>query len=150
MVQRTRVSLPDLYAEDETAWLEEMAGRIAAGEHADLDFASLGEYLSDMAKRDRREVFSRLVVLIAHVLKWQYQPDKRSGSWQRTILEQRRELAGAASKGVLRRHADDVLADAYVAAVEDAVIETGLPPDTFPAECAYTFDELLAFLPTNG
>lgn len=150
MVQRTRVSLPDLYAEDETAWLEEMAGRIASGEHADLDYASLGEYLSDMANRDRREVFSRLVVLIAHVLKWQHQPDKRSGSWQRTILEQRRELVGAASKGVLRRHADDVLADAYVAAVEDAVIETGLPPDTFPAECPYTFDELIAFLPTTG
>jgi hypothetical protein len=149
VVQRTPTRLPELYAEDETAWLEEMADRIAAGERDSLDFASLQEYLTDMANRDRREVYSRLVVLIAHVLKWQHQPDRRSGGWQATIFEQRRELKGAASKGVLRRHADDVLADAYADAVEEAAGETGLPAATFPADCPYTFDDLLAFVPTG-
>lgn len=150
MVLRTGQPLAELYAEDETAWLECMTDLIDAGALAELDYANLREYLHDMAKRDRREVFSRLVVLLAHVLKWTYQPDKQSGSWQRTILEQRRELIGAASKGVLRTHADDVLADAYAAAIEDAAIETGLPPATFPGEYPYTFDELLVFLPAIG
>lgn len=147
---RTGLPLTELYAEDETAWLECMTDLIDAGALGELDYANLREYLHDMAKRDRREVYSRLVVLLAHVLKWTHQPDKRSGSWQRTILEQRRELIGAASKGVLRTHADDVLPDAYAAAVEDAVIETGLPATTFPADCPYTFDELLAFLPVGA
>lgn len=149
MVRRTGQTMAELYVEDETAWLEEMAARIDAGAHSDLDYASLREYLSDMAKRDRREVFSRLVVLLAHVLKWTHQSDRRSASWQGTIFEQRMELEGAASGGVLRTHADDVLPKAYEKAVERAAIETGLPASSFPADCPYTFDELLAFVPAG-
>ena len=59
---------------------------------AEMDYQNLSEYLADMARRDRREVFSRLVVLLSHLLKWEHQPEKRSGSWRGTILEQRREL----------------------------------------------------------
>ncbi len=147
VVARTQNRLPALFAEDETAWLDEMAELIAAGDHAELDYANLQEYLTDMAKRDRREVFSRLVVLITHILKWQHQPDKRSSSWQGTIFEQRRELEGAAEGGVLRAHADEVLAKAYERGVEQTVVETGLLAETFPADCPYTFDDLLAFLP---
>src|SRR5579864_3548088 len=84
--------LPLLFERDETAWLEIMAQLAAQGRYTEMDHANLSEYLSDMAKRDRREVFSRLVTLLMHLLKWEHQPDHRSGSWQGTILEQRREL----------------------------------------------------------
>ncbi len=147
MTQRTELALPELYAEDETAWLDAMVELVEAGAYAELDFVSLGEYLSDMARRDRREVESRLVVLLMHILKWIYQPEQRSRSWRASIVEQRQELRRLAGRGVLRNHAESVLAEVYREAVERAVAETGLPPETFPAECAYSVDELTSFDP---
>lgn len=149
MTHRTELALPELYAEDETAWLDAMADLLGAGAYSELDFASLREYLTDMAKRDRREVESRLVVLVTHVLKWVHQPDQRSRSWQGSIVEQRQELRRLAGRGVLRSHAESVLAEAYQEAVERATVETGLPPEAFPAECAYSVDELLSFDPVT-
>jgi hypothetical protein len=52
-----------------TAWLEIMSGLAAAGRHAEMDFRNLAEYLADMARRDRREVKSRLVALLANLLR---------------------------------------------------------------------------------
>jgi hypothetical protein len=149
MVQRTAVALPDLYAEDETAWLDAMADRLAAGAYADLDYANLREYLTDMAQRDRREVESRLVVLAMHVLKWVHQPDRQTRGWRGSILEQQQELRRLAGRGVLRNHALASLAEAYQQAVERAAVETGLPREAFPPECEYTVDELLAFDPAG-
>lgn len=147
MRQQTETAIADLYAEDETAWLDAMADLLATGAYSELDFANLREYLTDMAKRDRREVESRLVILLAHILKWVHQPDKRSRSWQVSIIEQRQELKRLASRGVLRNHAESVLADVYREAVERSAIETDLSPKAFPAECEYSIDELLSFDP---
>jgi len=147
MTQLTELALPELYTEDETAWLDAMVDLLAAGTYAELDFASLREYLSDMAKRDRREVESRLVVLVMHILKWVHQPEHRTRSWRGSIIEQRQELRRLAGRGVLRNHAESVLADVYREAVERGAVETGLPPEAFPAECAYSVDELLSFDP---
>ena len=87
---------------------------------------------------------SRLTTLLGHVLKWLHQPDHRSRSWRGTIIEQRQELASLTAHGVLRQHADAVLADAYADAIERAVAETGLPAQTFPAECPFTLAQLLS------
>ncbi len=144
---RTELSLPELYVEDETAWLDAMADRIQAGAIHEIDYPNLGEYLTDMAKRDRREVESRLVVLLRHVLKWIYQPEYQSRSWRSSIVEQRQELIRLASRGVLRNHADSVLNEVYPEAVERAAAETGLTLDAFPLECAFTVDELFSFEP---
>ena len=146
MIQ-TQHSLTDLYLADETAWLESMVDRLQSGAYAELDYANLKEYLSDMAGRDRREVESRLVVVLTHILKWAYQPDRRSRSWRSSIIEQRQELARLAARGVLRNHAESVLSDVYSEALERASAETGLPVEHFAAECEYTFDELLFFDP---
>src|SRR5215210_6289947 len=112
------VSPSVLYEQDETAWLEAMSELIRQDRLDEVDYPNLAEYLADMARRDRREVESRLTVLIAHALKWAHQPDHRSGSWRSTIIEQRQELEGLASRGVLRNHASAVLADVYRKAVE--------------------------------
>src|SRR5205807_1412060 len=97
--------------------------------------------------RERREVESRLVVLLMHILKWEHQPDHRSRSWSGTIIEQRQELVRHAGRGVLRKHAESALAGAYEDAIERAAEETGLPPETFPAACPYTVDQLLNYKP---
>lgn len=139
------IAASDLFLEDETAWLEWMAERIQAGAHEELDYRHLQEYLLDMAKRDRREVESRLVVLMMHVLKWVAQPQGRCGSWRSTILEQQFELGRLAGQGVLRNHAESTLPELYLVAVKRAVAETGLAPEVFPPECEYAFDDLLHF-----
>src|SRR5205814_63075 len=81
---------------------------------------NLAEYLADMARRDRREVESHLTVLITHVLKGVHQPGHRTGSWKATLIEQRQELEGLVSRGVLRNHAETALTEMYGKAVERA------------------------------
>ena len=143
MIQKRAILDSDLYEADETAWLDAMADLIEQGRLDELDYAHLREYLSDMAKRDRREVESRLALLIEHLLKWDYQPKKRTRSWRRTILVQQQELAEDCAGGVLRNHAEETLAKIYSKASARAVAETGLAPKTFPKECPYTLDQAL-------
>lgn len=137
-------SLSTLYDEDETAWLEAMAQLVAERQCEALDYDHLSEYLIDMARRDRREVRSRLVVLLTHLLKWECQPEKQSASWRATIRAQRRELREDLESGTLRRHAEAVLAKAYEDARYQAADETELPVETFPSVCKFTVEELLS------
>ncbi|HET6576565.1 MAG TPA: DUF29 domain-containing protein [Fimbriiglobus sp.] len=136
--------LSTLYEQDETAWLEAMAELAAQGRLSEMDHQHLSEYLADMAKRDRREVFSRLVVLLAHLLKWDHQPDRRSGSWRGTIREQRRELRQLLESATLQSHAEAVFADAYAEARRQAADETELSVEIFPEECGWTLDTALS------
>ena len=144
MMQRTPIPTAALYEVDETAWLEATAELLRNGRLAEVELTTLAEYLTDMAKRDRREVFSRLVVLLSHLLKWEYQSDNRSGSWRGTILEQQRELRQLLESGTLRNHATAVFAEAYVDARKQAAAETGLARTAFPEECGWDLDGALA------
>jgi Domain of unknown function DUF29 len=144
MANQRAIPLASLYHEDETAWLEAMSRLVAERRFDEIDCEHLSEYLLDMARRDRREVSSRLVVLLTHLLKWEHQPAQRSGSWRGTILTQRRELRLLLESGTLRNHADAVLADAYQDAREQAAAETELPLETFPLEGGQSIDKLIA------
>jgi Domain of unknown function DUF29 len=134
-----------LYERDEVAWYGAMIELIEQGRTEEVDFTNLKELLASMARSERREVESRLAVLFAHFLKWQYQPEKRSNSWRLTMEIQRQYLAyEIESSGTLRNHAVEILEQAYRKGVRQAAIETGLPLETFPATCQVTLDELLA------
>jgi Domain of unknown function DUF29 len=113
-----------LYERDETAWLEAMSNLAAQGRYAKMDHPNLSKYLADMAKRDRREVSRRLIILLTLHLKWVHHPDQQSGSWQGTILEQRRELRKLLESGTLPNHTVSVLAEAYADARKQAAAET--------------------------
>jgi hypothetical protein len=143
MIRPATMPLELLYEQDETAWLEAMAVLAAEGRLSEMDHRHLSEYLSGMSKRDRREVFNRLVVLFTHLLKWEHQPDRRSGSWRGTIREQRRELRQLLESGVLRAHAEAVLADAYAEARLQAADETELDVAIFPVASSMTVEELV-------
>jgi hypothetical protein len=132
-----------LYEADEVAWLDRSADLIRAGRTDELDYPNLAEFLTDMAIRERREVKSRLIVLLLHLLKWEYQPQQRSRSWLVTIRLQRGELGDFFTSRTLARHAEAVLDEAYARAVAAAEDETGLPAGTFPADCPYTIDQAL-------
>lgn len=143
MAAAVETPLEVLYEQDETAWLETMSLLAAEGRVSEMDIGNLRDYLSDMARRDRREVLSRLSVLIAHLLKWRYQPSRRSGSWRETVELQRQELAEVMESGTLRNHAAEVLPKAYGNGVRQAAAETGLDESTFPDECPFGLDDVL-------
>jgi len=143
-VSATRLPLTALYEKDETAWLDTMSV-LAAGERtAEMDFVNLSEFLSSMARRDRRKVRSCLVVLMTHLLKWEFQPIGRGKSWTLTIREQRSELQFELQSGTLRNYAEEVFEEAYEQSRLHAEAETGLSESTFPEKPMWTLDAVLA------
>jgi Domain of unknown function DUF29 len=143
MIKQTE-SPPSLHEKDETAWLELTASLVAEGRFGDIDRSALAEYLTDMAKRDKREVANRLTVLMAHVLKWEHQHKSRSNSWRATIISQQDELEELLESGTLRRYAEEILTKCYSKAVQRTAAETGLPVEKFPEACPYLIDRLLS------
>ena len=136
--------MPDLYATDFYAWTREQADLLRAGKLSALDVAHLAEEIESMGRNERNRLANRLAVLLAHLLKWRFQPGLRGNSWRLTIREQRRRAARVLAQnpslgGVL----DAILADAYGDAVLMAERETGLPESTFPVECPWTLDQAM-------
>jgi hypothetical protein len=139
-----------LYDEDLYAWCNEQARLLRAGEFSRLDVENLAEELESIGRSDRREIDGRLVVLIAHLLKWRLQLGFRSRSWSATIREQRRRIARLLQESPsLRPVVDQLLVQAYIDAGDKVADETGLAETAFAADCPFTSDEILAedFLP---
>jgi hypothetical protein len=139
----TKVNLGALYEMDEVAWLEKSVRLLKQKRFDGLDYLNLEEFLDSMAKSQRREVKSRLATLMAHLLKWQFQKDQRTGSWKATIIHQRGELEDIFSSRTLKNHAIDILSKAYQRAVQEASAETGLNESAFPSDCPFSLDYLL-------
>ena len=138
------IDLKSLYDTDELAWIEEQVDALRAGDLDRLDRANLIECLTDMAKRERRELESRLIVLAMHVLKCRIQPPP-SRSWRLTILEQQRMVSAMLRDyPSLAAQADGLLRDAYPHAVTAALVETGLDRGAVPAD-APSVQALLQF-----
>jgi hypothetical protein len=144
--------LTNLYDTDYPAWAQRHAELLRARRFEELDIVHLVEELGDMSKSDRRELRSRLLVLIAHVLKWEYQygtlaerwREFKGDSWRATIIEQRKQLADLLKQSPgLKNVLIDTIAAAYPDAVELACDETGLPSTTFPECCPYRPEQLL-------
>jgi hypothetical protein len=144
MGKRAPVVDPSLYDEDLFQWTRETAALIRAGRFKEVDWEHVAEETEDMGKRDRREVLSRLIVLIMHLLKWELQPKLRGTSWRATVVDQRREIELLlADSPSLRRHTKTDLPAVYRKAVRDTAKATFLKEDAFPAECPYSFEQLL-------
>lgn len=140
MLQTASVEmLSELFETDETAWLEQMAALAVSGDVSLLDLPHLSEYLTDMAKRDKREAQRRLMVLLVHLLKWDHQPNLRSRSWELTIEEQREELQDLLQSATLRHHAEQSLDLCY----RRAAVETNLPEGSFPQQCPRSLEQVL-------
>jgi hypothetical protein len=117
-----------LYDEDFFEWTQRTAELIREGRFSEVDREHLAEEIADMGKRDRRELRSRTVRLIQHLLKWKYQPKRRCNSWLATIGEQRRRLLLLLEDSPsLRRVLEDDLGLLYSQAVRAALQEMRLP-----------------------
>jgi hypothetical protein len=133
-----------LYEKDFYRWLEQTIALVREGRFNEIDRDILLDELESMGKRDKRELTNRLTILMAHLLKWQFQADARSSSWIASIAEQRLQIAGQLEdspslKGILT----EATAKAYPKAVGLAAKETGLAPNQFPSACPFSLSELL-------
>ena len=102
-------------------------------------------FRSDLGKRERRALVSRLAVLLGHLLKWQYQPDyPYRKSWRATINIQRRAVAKLLNENPsLRGQVDLLIAEAYPDALDLAVAETPFEYEHFPVICPWTIEQIL-------
>lgn len=132
------------YDVDFHAWATEQAALLRAGRLDEADVAHIAVEIETLGRGEKRELVSRLAVLLLHFLKWAHQPDRRSKSWRLTIQEQRRQLVRhLRDNPSLMAWADEAMADAYGDAVLRAERETDLPRDVFPWACPYGFDQAL-------
>lgn len=144
--------LASLYKNDYAAWARHNAELLRARRFEELDIGHLLEELSDMGKSERHELESRLLVLLAHLLKWDYQyhalaerwREFKGDSWRATIIEQRKRLALRLRKSPgLKSLLEEAIADIYPDAVDLASDETGLSLDAFPSHCPYRTEQVL-------
>ncbi len=133
-----------LYEQDFYQWTQEQAALLKAGALAQLDIENLIEEVESMGKSQRRSLESRLTVLIMHLLKWEYQPERQSNSWRSTIVTQRKEIKRLLrdSPG-LKPTVNEIIIEIFHDAVELAAIETGLPETTFPKNCPYSIEQIM-------
>ncbi|MEB3174110.1 MAG: DUF29 domain-containing protein [Cyanobacteriota bacterium] len=135
---------PALYEADFNLWIEETAKTLKAGDFGALDLENLIEEIESMGRNNRREVRSRLIVLMLHLLKWKYQPEKQSNSWIDAITEQRLQLRLIMEDSPsLKPFAEDVLDKCYQEARKEAIEETNLPSSVLPLERPFTQAEIL-------
>ncbi|MDP8995315.1 MAG: DUF29 domain-containing protein [Pseudomonadota bacterium] len=133
------------YADDHAAWIEQQVALLRAGRFDELDLQNLVEELEALVRSERRELQSRLEVLLTHLLKWDHQPNFRSRSWELTIREQRRRLRELLDESPsLRGALQGIAPKAYRGAVVEAIRQTGLDRSVFPPSMPYSVDDLLA------
>lgn len=134
----------DLYETDIVAWANEQASLLRSGALDRLDLEHLAEEIEDVGKSEQRELAHRMAVLLAHLLKWRFQPERRGASWEVTIRTQRssieRRLRRTPSLKATLADAD-WWADVWDDALAEATRATGIRD--LPSRCPWTRDQIL-------
>jgi hypothetical protein len=134
------------YEKDIIAWANEQASFIRAGRFDFLDLENIAEEIEDVGKSEQRELESRMAVLLAHLLKWQFQPTHRGASWEKTISVQRKMVVRRIQKTPSLKHTmqdTEWWDDAWIDAVAQAAKETGIDILKFPESCTWTPEQTL-------
>ncbi len=132
------------YDEDFYAWSLHNAALIRAGKLSEVDLENVAEEIESMGKANKRELISRLAVLLAHLLKWKFQPGLRGNSWKYTIENQRFEVRDLLNESPSLKHElDEQLNHAYKKALILAAAETGLTRTTFPETSPFSLADAL-------
>jgi hypothetical protein len=149
-LEQTSVKLSDLYGQDYILWLEKTCQKLAENRFEDLDLPNLLEELSDMGRSEKRALISNLIGVLMHLLKYAYQPQKRSNSWRFTIKEHRRHIQESLKESPsLRAYLLQNFDECYREARDLAATETGLDVSAFPEANPFTLEQTLdrGFLP---
>jgi len=133
-----------LYERDFFAWTQDQADALRRRSVNELDWENLLEEVESMGRQARNELRSHLIVLLTHLLKWRFQPQRRSRSWTFSILEQRREAERLILENPsLKPELAEILGDAYRTARLRAARETRLTAKRFPKESPFTWDQAM-------
>ncbi|MEG3863130.1 DUF29 domain-containing protein [Microcoleus sp. herbarium12] len=144
MTTKLEVDRQKLYDTDYLRWIETTVEKLRARDYSNIDWENLIAEIEDMGRSERRSLESNLVVIILHLLKWQFQPEQRSGSWKGSIVEHRRRIRKTLKDSpILKPYLEEVLVECYADALEQASAETGLSVETFPQSCIYSAVEVL-------
>ncbi|MDZ8237293.1 MAG: DUF29 domain-containing protein [Nostoc sp. ChiQUE01a] len=142
-----------LYETDFYAWTQEQVSLLKTQQWEQLDTLNLIEEIETLGRRERQELRNRLGILLGHLLKWQFQPEKRSNSWLGTIREQRVQIKLLLQDSPsLKPYLNEVFLTIYELGLALAIRETELDENVFPEICPYTLDETLnpEFLPNQN
>ena len=132
------------YNSDFYGWTQEQAALLKAGRLSEIDIENLIEEVETMGRSEKRELNSRLTVLLVHLLKWQFQPIRRGNSWRITIEQQRLEFKDVLDDNPsLKPLLDAILLQAYTKAKVAASKETAIDKSVFPEQCPWSFLQLL-------
>lgn len=133
-----------LYDQDFYLWTQQQAALLKAGALSQLDIENLTEEIESMGKSQKKELISRMVILLMHMLKWDHQSDRRGRSWLKTIATQRTEIEILLyDNPSLKNELSNTVLKAYRLAVKQASTETGLGIGSFPLNCAYTIEQIM-------
>lgn len=136
--------MSSLYDTDPYTWAMRQADALRRRSANEVDWENVAEEIESVGKSEARELLSRYAVLLTHLLKWHYQPDRRSASWEITIKGQRKMAARHLAKNPgLKPYQDELFADAYLEAQTAAALETGLPLETFPEASPVTLAQAM-------
>lgn len=133
----------NLYETDFYAWTLEQSKLLKEGDFQHLDLVNLVEEVESLGKQQRQELENRLAVLLGHLLKWEFQPDRRSKSWRATVREQRRTIQRLlAQNPSLKPYLGEAIAVAYESGLDLVVRETPLDYPDLPTDCPYTSQQI--------
>lgn len=133
------------YNEDFYAWALSTAEMIRKGRFSEIDVEHVAEEIESMGRSDKRALIHRLAVLIAHLLKWQFQPVRQSNSWKYTIKEQRFRVKQLLEESPSLKY--EIEMKAFKTAYQEALIlaakQTGIAEDNFPKDCPFSLQQCL-------
>ncbi len=147
-----RITSKTLYETDFVRWIEVSTEQLRNRDYSQVDWENLIEELEEMSRRERKALKSNLIVVLLHLLKWDVQADRRSGSWRGSIREHRRRLIDdLADSPSLNAYLREVIESCYDNARLQAADETGLDLTLFPVGCPYSIEQILSpeFLPES-
>ncbi|MES2325619.1 MAG: DUF29 domain-containing protein [Pseudomonadota bacterium] len=132
------------YETDFTIWVDEQVAILRARKFDELDLPNVVVELETIASFQMYELESRVGMLLLHLLKCQFQPERRSGNWVGTVIEQRHRIVRRLDHSPsVKRLLPEIVEVEYPVAVKRASAETGLAKEVFPAENPYTLAQLL-------
>ena len=135
----------ETYLADFNLWIEQTVKLLRENRWQEIDVANLIEEVEDLGKSERRGIASQLVRLLLHLLKWEYQPQRRSDSWLDSITDARTQIELAIEDSPsLRNYLAENIADSYQRARRQVAKQTNIEIGVFPGNCPYSLEEILA------
>ncbi|MBV9065206.1 MAG: DUF29 domain-containing protein [Methylobacteriaceae bacterium] len=143
----TPVRVPELsvsYADDLYSWTKQQASLLLSGRFSELDIEHIVEELIGVGNEQYDKLQSALTILLMHLLKWDYQPERRSRSWVLSIREHRRRVTRILNRNPgLKSELHLAMSEAYEDAADRAAGETDLPDHIFPEKNEYSWEAMM-------